>query len=158
MSRFPVYRHARNKQREITYAWLLIVFAVIILIAGTFFMNWPWKSLSPVVFFIFILWTGVDKLRNTRREYFFEVTPLTLEWLLDEGAARVQIPWEDIRWIKKESNGSISFFQDSSFNKNILLNMYAKEERTRIEKEIEEMANARQIKLLNFSSPVSELA
>jgi hypothetical protein len=153
MSRFTVYKDPRRQRRQTAFAWFFVILAILTLISE-FFVEWRWKYLGHWALFFLFLSTGIEKLRKKKRVYFFEVTPAQLEWLFQEQAEKTIIPWEDIQWIKKEKNGSISFFQESSFSKNVLLNMFPEEEKKLIEKEMEVIALNRGIRLINFSGAV----
>lgn len=56
---------------------------------------------------------------------------------------------------KKESDGGITLFQESSFSKHFLLTEFLEEDRKAILHLLQQTGNARQLRLINFSDEIS---
>jgi hypothetical protein len=60
------------------------------------------------------------------------------------------VSWDDIKWIKKENSGGITFFRESSFREHFTMKWMKVEQQKELFAQIEETANSKQIRMVNF--------
>ena len=155
MAKFIVHTHPHRKKMEVFYFWFWIVVTVLFF-ASLFFIDWgDFKAAARSVTFILLFWSAMDRLRKKKKEHFIEITEESIEWLVSEEENKTLVPWNDIRWIKRESDGGITLFQESSFSKHFLLTQFLEEDRKAILDLLQQTGNTRQIRLINFSEEVS---
>ena len=159
MARFIVHPHPRRKKLEEAYQYFLIVFTVLG-IMSLFYFDWDGGGRRAVnlILFLFLFWSAIDRLRRKKKEHFLKINEDHLEWLISEQEEKTRVPWNDIRWIKKEKDGGITLFQDSSFSKHFPLNGFTEDDATSIYKLIQETAIQKEIRLINFAGVISAVA
>jgi hypothetical protein len=154
MSRFSSPYHPARKKLEAVYPYFIwIVFALIFIYC--IFSVWKYKELPNLGGFLVLIISGIITLRKKKREHFIDITDEYVEWLLSEEENPTRVNWNDIRWIKKETGGGITLFQESSFSKHFVLDDFPEEDRKQIQYLLQQMAEKRQVRLINFSAAAS---
>ena len=106
-----------------------------------------------------MLLTIGNTTRKKGREHFLELTGENICWLLSEAQYKAAIiSWNDTRWIKKEKNGTLFFFRESSFSESIPLADFPADMQQEIMEQIATIANERQIRLVNFWDKLAKTA
>ena len=158
MARFLIYAHPKRKKLDEAYQYFLIVLTVLGIIS-LFYFGWDggWRRGGNLILFLFLLWSAIDRLRRKRKEHYLDINRERFEWLVSEQEEKTAVPWNDIRWIKKENDGGVTLFQESSFSKHFSLQGFLEEDKAAIYKLIHETANQKTIRLINFSESASEV-
>ena len=106
-----------------------------------------------------VFWITSYNFRIMGKVRFAEINQDFMEWAVyEKNTGKIFIKWDDVRWIKKEKNGSVTIYQDSSFSNNLPLSDFTKEDKKEILDLLHQSAVQRQISLVNFSEPVLVLA
>jgi hypothetical protein len=78
----------------------------------------------------------------------------TIAWdTYDNKQIAIFLEWEDIQWVKKESDGSVTFFQSSSFDYNLPLVNFSEEDQRQLIELVLQYAQQYNIRVVNFSEP-----
>lgn len=158
MAKFIIHTYPGSKKLKPAYTWFWSVFAALCL-ASLFFINrGDNMAFLRVISFSFLFWSGMDWLRKKKRGHFIELTDELIKWLLSEEENTTVVYWNDIRWIKKEQDGGITLFLESSFSRHFLLTEFLDDDREKILQLLRQTANTRQISLINFSETIPEVA
>lgn len=160
MPRFIQQTNAKKGKQKI-FNKIMFVLVLLFILVSLFDYNWNDRfTFSPNIFLgSYLLWSAFDSWRAGKRVYSLEITDLYIGWLeTDKITNRILIDWNDIRWIKKEKDGGITFFRDSSFSEHFPLADFSEYDRNEIMLLLYQQANTRQIRLINFSEPVSAVA
>ena len=146
-----------RKKYRVVYQYFKIISAFLCLV-GLFYFDWnpDLKTVLRTILVLYFLWTAIDLLRRSKREHFIEITQEHISSKSADDISRVN--WDDIRWIKKEKDGGITVFQESSFSKHFSLKDFSEEDRKDILGLLQGNANARQIRLINFSGTIPAVA
>ena len=112
-------------------------------------------SFLKIVFLLFLLISFFSQWRANKRVFFIQMNEKSLEWLLITSSVKTNIEWINIIWIKKEWDGGITFFQKSSFSEHLRLSDFSASTQKEVIDYIQQMANNRQIRLINFLEPIS---
>lgn len=103
-----------------------------------------------IIFGLNFLWIGIGKLKE-RQLLYFEFDDQKIEWLVFENSTQIVcLSWDTIKWIKKENSGGITFFRESSFSEHFSMKWMTVEQQKELFAQIEETANSKQIRLVNF--------
>lgn len=117
------------------------------------------SSISHIVFAFFFISNGVSGVRALQRNYYVEINDVYIEWLPQLPGAYVSIVvWDDIRWIKQENDGSITFSQQSSFSNTLRLTDFPAVDKLQIMRELYSIVSVKQLRLINFEEMVSAMA
>jgi hypothetical protein len=113
----------------------------------------PAYFLSIIPVFISFLAPALNRLVVKAKRCFVDVNGTNIVFRTgyekNVGNTRI-VDWNDIKWIKKEQNDSITLYQQSSFAETIALAEFAVDARENITREIKEGASTRGIQLANF--------
>lgn len=113
---------------------------------------------AHIVIALFFISNGVSGIKALRRNYHVEINDVYIEWLLPLPGAYVSVVvWNDIRWIKQENNGSITFSQQSSFRNTLRLDNFHEADKWQILSELYTIASAKEIRLINFEKELSAM-
>jgi hypothetical protein len=109
------------------------------------------KGIVFVVLAASLISNSVSAIRSCKKSFYITINDTVIEWFgkLPGESVRV-VAWNEIYWIKQEQDGSITFYQESSFSQNLRLKDFREEDKSRILKLLEEIATQKQIRLVNF--------
>jgi hypothetical protein len=160
MSRFVIQLNEAKTRRSILWGWFCIgvgsVFFLYLLLFGP--SPQSFIRIAECVIAFNIVATGISLVRNWNKADFIEIDEKIISVTLYKTSKSAKsVSWRDIRLIKKEGDGSITLFQESSFSNNFGLAKFSEEDQERILALLQEKANAWQIPLINFSPLVSAL-
>ena len=157
MSNFIITQQHQKKTRLIFLGYLFIIVGIILL-ALRWFDEFGLRKLLGSVLALSFIWMGLDYLRF-QKKFYIRISDKKIEWLLDQNTSKgLFVDWLDIRWIKKEKDGGITFYQKSSFSNHMTMNGFTKEITLEILNEISEIAMKRTIRLINFFDITVEVA
>jgi hypothetical protein len=153
MAKFVVHTEEKKTRRKRVYAWFSLVTGIACLVFFLFFEDrHELARYVPLVLAINCTWIGIDSFRNMGKLRFIEINEHHVEWLIYErNSPRILIDWNDIRRVKKENDGSVTIFQDSSFSNNVSLVEFPGEERDEILRLFAQYAKEAADHLVNFS-------
>ncbi|MBV9989412.1 MAG: hypothetical protein JO301_17160 [Chitinophagaceae bacterium] len=151
MSRFVVYKDPRKKKWQLVFAWAMLLFGLfnLVLLAVT---HREADFVISVFLPVYLVWSGMERLLKLRREYFIEITDDHVGWKLSDINPMMTVAWNDVRWLKRESKNLISLFRESSFREPIDTTLFSEAEREKIATELSDIATARGLRLINFST------
>jgi hypothetical protein len=152
MSRFIVYKDPKKNKRQLLFAWITIGVGFLGLVF--LFLYKEKRIAARVILPIWLLWSGFERLMKIRREYFLEINDRQLYWYLREFNPRQTVLWDDVRWIKQEKDGTISFYMASSFRAGFHPGIFTQAEQEQVLNEITGIAMEKHLELVNFSQPV----
>jgi hypothetical protein len=155
MSRFVVYQDPRKNKRSLLFAWIMISVGALSLVALLFTTQ---QRIGRAILPIWLLWAGFERLMKSRREYFLEINDRQLYWHLREFESRQTLLWDDVRWIKREKDGTISFYMASSFRAGLHPGVFTQAEQEQVLNEITGIAMEKNLELVNFSQLVLPVA
>ena len=156
MARFIIHTHPEKKK----FDKLFLSFLILAIVLGVFNLAsylWDGKHhyFGDIIIFLFLLCSAIDRLRRRKREHFIDISENDIEWLVSEEGEKQKISWSDIRWIKKERDGNITLFQESSFSKGVSLKDFTEDDTREILQLLEKKVLGRNIRLINFSEVAS---
>jgi hypothetical protein len=152
MSRFVVYQDPKKNKRQLLFAWITIGAGFLGLVS--LFFNRQNRIAAGAILPIWLLWSGFERLMKSRREFFLEIDNHQLYWHLREFESRQTVLWDDVRWIKQEKDGTISFYMASSFRAGFHPALFTQAEQQQLLNEIVGIATEKQLELVNFSQLV----
>ncbi len=160
MARFVVHIAEKTKRRKRVYAYVALVIGIAGILYDIFSDDrQEFARYIPLFLGVSCLLIGVGNLRSIRNPRFIEINEHHIEWMIHEKSSlKILIEWIDIRRIKKENDGSVTIFQDSSFSNNISWVGFSGEQQEEIFQLIAQYAEGRQIQLINFSESSLALA
>ena len=141
------------------------MFGIFMIVTGVFLFSglifFELDQIHKIFYFIFGLnafFSGIDQIRG-RKQRFISIDEEKIECLANAKGKTIEtVEWTDIRWIKKEKNGGITIYRDSSFSNHFSLQGFSNEDSTEIIRLFAEQAIIRNIRLINFSEPASAVA
>ena len=160
MPRFIVHTKEKQKRRTLLWAYFLIVVGLFSFVLFIFFDGRnDLSGIASMVIAMNALASGINQLRNVRKVRFIEVDKEHIAWGGYEKFENIiPVDWNDIRWIKKEKDGGITLFQDSSFSKHISLAKFSDDDQNEIMLLLQQIATERRIRMINFSGAASAVA
>jgi hypothetical protein len=160
MAKFIIHIEEKKKRRKRIYAWFSLMTGIVCLLYFLFFDDrQELARYIPLMFAVNCTWIGIDSFRNMGKLRFIEINEHYIEWLIyEKNSPKILIDWSDIRRVRRENNGSVTIFEDSSFSNNVSLVEFPGEERDEILRLFAQYAGKRQIHLVNFSEWSSALA
>ena len=152
--------HTKAKKRRDLFNNIMFAGIVIYFFLSVFAYDWNkgFKFAPNIFIVLYLIWSGIDHWRARRRKFSIQINEECIEWLLSDSEKRKAVYWNGIRWIKSEKDGGITFFRESSFSEHFSLVDFSEENREEIIRLLQEKANTRQIRLINFSAPTSAVA
>ncbi len=148
----PTSSSSALKSRKVRpFLW---TFLGVIYLSGCIFFRslQPLQYLFNPILSIFCFITAFNAYQGVKKSLFLTIDEGMIHWRINPNSDAMKcIYWKDIRWMKREYNGSISFYQDSSFSENIALLHFSAEEQRKIEECILFEAGKWPIKIIGFS-------
>lgn len=158
MSRFVIHISESKRKKLLIWGCLYIsmaVFSVAMLMYDLFDDVGTMRRIFYILGVINFGVGGYERLRKRKRkEYFLEIDHESLTWSMHQTEKPISILWDDIRWIKKEKDEAIMIFRESSFSVGFPMIDFQEEEKMQILELIERYGAQRQIRMINFSTPV----
>ena len=152
MPKFIIQTTEKKKKKTLLLACFFLFIGLLFLGISIFFNGSGLGKVANLVLGLNALMCGISPLFRKKKEFFINITGERIEWLVYEKNRNIiAVYWSNIRWIKRENDGGISLFEDSSFSEYFSLANFSTEERKEIMRLLQEKANARQINLVNFS-------
>ena len=157
MARFIIAKPKRKKQFRLWTIYARIFFIVAVFVFSQI------EKFGNFGFYIILagfLVSDILELINGEKEKFIDIQEDSIRWQLTETpknkkvAQAIEIDWEEIRWIKKECNGDISFYKDNSFFDFFYLDGFEIKDKLDICHLIQKIANQKNIRLVNFSERI----
>ncbi|MBI2274589.1 MAG: hypothetical protein HYU70_12385 [Bacteroidetes bacterium] len=160
MARYTLQIEANKRRKKLYWAYLQLVLGIVVLTLYLFFdEESSFARVSHILIAFFFISNGVSGIRALRRNYYVEINDVYIEWLPQFPGAYVSVVvWDDIRWIKQENDGSITFSQQSSFSNTLRLTDFPVVDKLQIMRELYSIASAKQLRLINFEEMVSAMA
>lgn len=155
MLRFIIQLSEKKRKQQRFLAWGFMIMGCLSFILDLLFHDkfFIFRVSFPIALFAILI--SIDGFRSMGRIRFVEVNEDHIEWsVMEKATIRIFIEWSGVRWIKKEKEGSVSIYQDSSFTSNLPLTALAEKDSTEILHLLEQYATAKNIPLVNFSEPV----
>lgn len=158
MSRFVIHISEAKRKKLLIWGVLYIAYAAISVVMLIYYLFNDVGTMRKVFYIIgatnFGVW-GYERLqKRKRKEFFLEIDQDALTWSMHETEKPISIPWNDVRWIKKEKDEAIMIFRESSFSIGFPMADFQEEEKIQILELIERYGAQRQIRMINFSTPV----
>lgn len=155
MSKYFISKDPIERKKRIIYGFVFILLGVFYIVLGSLEDNYGLRKFSAFLFAFSGIWSGIEWVRP-QKDLFITVNEEKIEWLVEEKFFKViSIEWLDIRWIKKELEGGVTIFRDSSFSHHMTMKKFSEQDIKDIEREIIENAIVREIRLINFSDKVA---
>jgi hypothetical protein len=158
MSRFVIHINESKRKKLLVWGCLYIamaVFSVAMLAYDLFYDVGTMRRIFYVLCVTNFGAGGYERLqKRKRKEYFLEIDQESLTWSMHQTEKPISILWDDIRWIKKEKDEAIMIFRESSFSVGFPMADFREEEKLQIVELIEHYAAQREIRMINFSTPV----
>ncbi|MEO8173209.1 MAG: hypothetical protein ABI581_09010 [Sediminibacterium sp.] len=153
MARFTIHAEEKRKHKKRVFAYFWVITGALCLLFYLFFDERDgFIRYAPLLIAVNGIWIGSDSFISMGKLRFVEINEQYVEWLIyDKNFPVIFIEWKDIRWIKKERDGSVTVFQDSSFSNNLSLVELTAEDRNEILRLFVQYSMTRQIRLVNFS-------
>lgn len=160
MARYTLQIEANKRRKKLYWAYLQLVLGIVVLTLYLFFdEESSFARVSHILITFFFISNGVSGIRALQRNYYVEINDVYIEWLPQlPGAYFSIVVWDDIRWIKQENDGSITFSQQSSFSNTLRLTDFPAVDKLQIMRELDSIASAKQLRLINFEEMVSAMA
>lgn len=157
MARFTIHINESKRRRKRYWAYLQLVLGISVLFLYLFFDDRStFYRVSHLVIAIFFISNAIAAIRSSRREHYVDINEKSIEWLPLYTSAEVSVvDWDDVRWIKQEQDGSITFNQESSFSSNLRVDGFLEEDKFQILRQLYMIASARKIQLINFGQMLS---
>lgn len=157
MARYTLQIEPPKRQKKLYWAWLQLVLGIVVLLLYLVFDEEnTFSRVAHIVIAIFFISNGVSGIKASRRNYYVEINDVYIEWLPQLPSAYVSVVvWDDIRWIKQEMDGSITFSQQSSFRNTLRLASFSEEDKWQILRELYVTASTKQLRLINFEEVLS---
>lgn len=161
MSKFIRKPDLKKQKRQKIWDYITIAFGVLYLSLFLFRYRkvegeegFLFRSVQTL-FFLYLMYWSAFRLFSKKKDIFIEITGQhiafrTAEWG-NEKTRLTLVAWEDIKWIRQETNFSVSIFLASSFNVNFSFKEFPAHDQERILQEIRSFASEKQIRLVNFS-------
>ena len=149
-----------KRKRKLANVWgYLMIACSVLLFSGLFFFELDQiHKLFYIVFGLNTLFSGVDKIKGKQKRFIY-IDDERIDCLAEANVSVVAtITWTDIRWIKKENSGGITIYRESSFSNHFSFKNFSEEDTKEICRLFTEQALTRNIRLINFSEPVSAVA
>lgn len=139
----------RKKEKSKGSMQLVVGFFLLVMIFIFIDDNF-WRLILYFIFGVNYLGIGIKNF-NDRKPLYFEFDDTRIEWLVFEKSSQIAwVSWDTIKWIKKENSGGITFFRESSFSEHFTMKWMTEEQQNQMFAQIEETANSKQIRLVNF--------
>lgn len=157
MARFTIHINEFKRRRKRYWAYLQLVLGISVLFLYLFFDDRnTFYRVSHLVIAIFFISNAIAAIRSSRRASYVDISETCIEWLAQYTNAEVMVvDWNDIRWLKQEQDGSITFNQESSFSSNLRVTDFSEEDKFQILRQLYMIASARKIHLINFEQMAS---
>ena len=150
MPRFEEEFSTPKWKREKLIGKLLIIAGVGLVLLNFFLNDMGWRQLISIIIGINIFGSGYRMIKG-RQPLYFEFDNEKIGWLVFEKSNQiVWLNWSDIKWIKKEINGGVTFFRESSFSEHFTMKWMTEEQQVELFAQILATANSKQIRLVNF--------
>jgi hypothetical protein len=159
MATFAIDTNA-NRQKRLRVFDKVIIAVGIALLAAAFLLKGRAGEIVGgifiIPFFVVFVSTSTANLLIKLKTRFVDINDSTIGFnTAIQTSAENQFPdtvlnWNEIKWIKKEKNNSISLYQESSFNKNFSLEAFDTDTQKSIMEELKKQAVARGISTVNF--------
>jgi hypothetical protein len=159
MARYALQLDPSKRRKKLFWAWLQLMLGIVVLMLYLIFDEEnTFSRVAHIIIALFLISNGVSGIRTVRKNHYVEINEVSIEWLPQlPGAIVSMVVWDDIRWIKQENDGSITFNQQSSFSNTLRLADFSSKDKLQILSELYSIASARQIKLINFGTVFSEM-
>ncbi len=161
MAKFIIKINEQKKRRTLLYGYLLLGFGIFSCFVDLFFKTEKvaLEKIGRIILPIYLIINGIDRIRSTKISLFVDFNANGIEWQVQRiSPIFISVIWNDIRWIKKEIDETISFYVESSFSSNLNLKEFPEEDKVAIMKLLQEYATEKQIRLINFSEPALAFA
>lgn len=160
MARYSLKIEAHKRRKKLYWAYLQWVLGIVVLLLYLIFDEEnTFSRVAHIVIALFFISNGVSGMKALRRNYYVEINDVYIEWLPQLPGAYVSVVvWDDIRWIKQENDGSITFSQQSSFSNTLRFTDFSPADKLQIMRELYSIASGKQLRLINFEEMVSAMA
>ncbi len=150
MPRFIENIPASKRRREKISGYLLLVLGFTLIVLGVILRKFNWREFISVILAVNAIGNGIRMIKG-RKPLFIELDNNKIQWLLNEKSTSIVVViWEDIRWIKKEKSGGITFYRESSFSQHVDLKWMTKEDQLLMMEQFLKIAQEKQIKMIDF--------
>jgi hypothetical protein len=150
MPKFEEKFSSLKRKREKLIGKLLIIAGVGLVLLNFLTDGMGWRQFISIIIGINIFGSGYQLIKR-RKPLYFEFDETKIEWLVFEKSTQITwVSWDDIKWIKKENSGGITFFRESSFSEHFTMKWMTVEQQKELFAQIEETANSKQIRMVNF--------
>ena len=158
MATFIVYIDPRKRKKQKILGCVCVTVGLAFFTLSFFIEGNGLKKLFDLVISFNAVLAGIGQLR-TKKPLYIKIDTTCIKFIVQEKFDIITtVEWNDIRWIKKEMDNSITIYRDSSFSNNIPLKNFVDADKKEILRLVYENAGARQIRLINFLEPVSAVA
>lgn len=154
MARYTLQIEASKRRKNLFWTYLQLVLGIMVLLVYLIFDEEnTFSRVAHIVIAVFFISNGISGIKASRRNYYVDINDVYIEWLPQlPGASVVVVVWDDIRWIKQEKDGRITFCQQSSFSNTLCLTDFSPADKLQIMRELYSVASARQLRLVNFET------
>lgn len=148
MAKFIAQNNEKKKRNVLILSVSLIFFALFFIACGFFLGNHLFDWILTLLISFNLFWSGINRFRKRNRDFFIEIDEEKIKWLVREIEEReTRIYWSKVSWIKLERGNTITIYPGSGFK----LTKFSEADREKILAQIQEVANMRQTRLINFS-------
>jgi len=147
MATFIIQHNKKKKRNVLILSVSLIFFPIALFSIDLFFYDKVGEWIYNVLVSFSLLWQGVTRFRKRKRDFFIQIDDEKIEWLLREIEEKeTKINWNKVSWIKLERDNTVTIYPGAGFK----LMKFSEADREKILTQIQEVANARQIRVINF--------
>jgi hypothetical protein len=150
MQNFVVPVNHRKRKRNTIMAFVMFVLALVVLIID---LTYPEKNrlgIFHAILPLFVIFNCIDTLRK-KKPLFVQISEECIRWLAHEkSTTEYAISWPEIKWIKKEQDGGLTIFRESSFSNHVSLQKFTPEDQQTITQLVQTIADGKKVRLVNF--------
>ena len=150
MPRFEEQILSSKRKREKIFGIILVVLGIGLIALNIFFNDAFWRHFFSIIFGLNFIGSGIQHIKG-RKPLYLKIDDQKIESLFYEKSSSISlVTWDDIKWIKKENSGGLTFFRESSFSNHFDLQWMTDLEKSVLMSIVVEMANAKKVRLVNF--------
>jgi hypothetical protein len=154
MARFTIHITPAKRKTQRTLVYILIAGVLLFFLFELIGIKTSYPSFFMVMIGLGIFAPVYAVINLMGKVKYADIDADTIAWdTYDNKQIAIFLEWEDIQWVKKESDGSVTFFQSSSFDYNLPLVNFSEEDQRQLIELVLQYAQQYNIRVVNFSEP-----
>ncbi len=142
----PVFK----RKKELISGYVLLVLGLTLVVLDIISRKLDWREFISIILAVNAIINCIRMIKG-RKPFFFEWDNSKIQWLLHEKSTSiVAVSWDDLRWIKKEKSGGVTFYRESSFSQHFDMKWMRKEEQLLVMEQFLKIAQEKKIKTIDF--------